>query len=89
MLTGLKMSSWSCNCVYYRAEDNAKGELSLDWSLKVLKGRNENILTDRARRIAEKNVIICLVFMFTPRIMVIAMSKMAHFLYFLLMLPKK
>ena len=38
---------------------------------------------DRAQRVDEKNGVICLV-MFTPRVIVIKMSKMAHFLYFLL-----
>ena len=38
---------------------------------------------DRAQRVDEKNGIIYLV-MFTPRVMVIKMSKMAHFMYFLL-----
>ena len=36
----------------------------------------------RARRVDEKNGIIFLVIMFTPGVMVIKMSKMAHFLYF-------
>ena len=36
---------------------------------------------DKAQRADEKNGFICLV-MFTPRVMVIKMSKMAHFLYF-------
>ena len=38
---------------------------------------------DRAQRVDEKNGVICLV-MFTPGVIVIKMSKMAHFLYFLL-----
>ena len=38
---------------------------------------------DRAQRVDEKNGIIYLV-MFTPRVMVIKMSKMAHFMYSLL-----
>ena len=38
---------------------------------------------DRAQRVHEKNSIICLV-MFTPKVKVMKMSKMAHFLYFLL-----
>ena len=42
-----------------------------------------NIPTDRGYRVNEKNGIICLVIMFAPRCMVIKMSKMAHFLYFL------
>ena len=32
--------------------------------------------------------VICLVIMFTPRAMAINMSKIAHFLYFLLMTAK-
>ena len=38
---------------------------------------------DRAQRVDEKNGVICLV-MFTPRLTVIKMSKMARFMYFLL-----
>ena len=44
--------------------------------------------TDRAQKVHGKNGAICLVIMFVPRVMVIKMSKMAHFLYFLLMLAK-
>ena len=47
-----------------------------------------NIPTDRAQRVDEKNGVICLFIMFTPRVIVIKMSKMAHFLYFLLMAAK-
>ena len=43
----------------------------------------QNILTDRAHREDEKNGVIRLV-MFTPTVMVIKISKMAHFMYFLL-----
>ena len=46
-----------------------------------------NIPTVRAQRIGEK-IDICLVVMFTPRLMVIKMSKIVHFLYFLLMTAK-
>ena len=42
---------------------------------------------DRAQIIDEKNGVICLV-MFAPGVMVIRMSKLAHFLYFLLMPAK-
>ena len=38
---------------------------------------------DRAQRVHEKIIAICLV-RFTPGVMVIKMSKMAHFMYFLL-----
>ena len=34
---------------------------------------------DRAQRVDEKNGIICLVIMFTPRVTVIKMSTMTHF----------
>ena len=38
-----------------------------------------NIPTDRAQRVDQKNEFICLVIMFTFGVMVIKMSKMAHF----------
>ena len=46
--------------------------------------------TDRARRVYEKYRVICLVTMFTPRVMVIIikMSKMVPFSYFLLVTVK-
>ena len=50
--------------------------------------KKENIPTDRALRDGEKNGFICLVIMFTPRIKVIKMSKLAHFLEFLLIIAK-
>ena len=42
-----------------------------------------NISTYRAQRVDEKNDVICLV-MFTFKVMVVRMSKMAHLMYFLL-----
>ena len=47
-----------------------------------------NIPTDRAQRVDGKNGAICLVIMFTPQVMVIKMSHMVQFLYFLPMLAK-
>ena len=47
-----------------------------------------NIPTDRAQGVDEKNGVVSLVVIFTPRVMVIEMSKMAHFLHFLLMPAK-
>ena len=41
-----------------------------------------NIPIDRTQRIYGKNRVICLVIMFTPGVMVIKMSQMAHFLLF-------
>ena len=49
-----------------------------------LEMQKRNIPMDVAQRVDEKNEVICLVIMFTPQVMVIEMSKMAHFLYFLL-----
>ena len=43
-----------------------------------------NIPTDRAQGVDEKNDVIFLGIMFTLGVMVIKMSKMAYFLYFLL-----
>ena len=44
--------------------------------------------TDRVQRVNERNVANGLAIMFTSGVMMIKMSKMAHFLYFLLM-PEK
>ena len=38
---------------------------------------------DRVQIVVEKNGVICLVTMFTPGVMIIKMSKMAHVMYFL------
>ena len=51
--------------------------------------KKRNIPTDRAQRVDEKGGVICLVIMLTLGITVIKLSKMAHFLYFLLMAAKK
>ena len=42
-----------------------------------------------ARRADEKNGVIFPVIMFTPRVIVTKISKMAHFLYFLQIAAKK
>ena len=47
-----------------------------------------NIPTDRAHRFDEKNWVVCLVIMLTPRFIVIKTSKIAHFLYSLLLAAK-
>ena len=64
-----------------------KGD-SIEVNFEGLEMQNWNIPTDRVQREDEKNVIICLVIMFTYGVMIIKMSKMAHFLYFLLMIAK-
>ena len=47
-----------------------------------------NIPTNWARRVDQVNGVILLVIIFTPGVMVIKMSKMAYFLYFLLTTAK-
>ena len=81
MLTGLKVSSLTCTCIL-QTRTKYKWVTPWNWILKVLKCRNEiYIPTDRTRRVDEKNGVICLVIMFTHRVMVITMSKMALFLF--------
>ena len=62
MLTGLKVSSLACQCVFYRTKQNAQRGLNLE-------------PVDKAWRADEKNGVILLVITFTPRVMVIKMSK--------------
>ena len=47
-----------------------------------------NKLTDRAQRVDEKSGVVCLVNIIISKFMFIKMSKMAHFLYILLMTAK-
>ena len=49
--------------------------------------QKQNIATDRAVRVDEKNRLISLV-MFALRVITIKMSKMSHFMYFLLDIAK-
>ena len=84
ILTGLTGSSLACKYVFYRSEHNAKeGETQWNWILKVLKWGHQ-----RAKQVDGKNEVIYLVIIFISQVMVINMSKMAYFLYFLLMPAK-
>ena len=67
-------------CVYYRPEHRGNG-----WPLKGLGMQRWNKPMDRAQKVGEKNVFICLIIMFTSRVMVIKMSNHGSFLYFLLL----
>ena len=74
-------------CVYYRPEHRANGgPLKLDF--EDLEMQRWNKPRDRAQRVHQKNVFICLVIMFTSRVMVIKMSNNGSFLYFLLTIAK-
>ena len=84
MLTGLKVWSFSCKYVFYRQEHNAKRD-SMKLNFEGLEMQKWNIPTNRAWKADEKNRIICLAIIVISRVMVIKMSRMAIFLYFLLM----
>ena len=62
--------------------------MELNFSLLNFEMQNLNVPTDRAQLAAEKNGVIYLVAMFTLRVMVMKMSKMYQFSYFLLMAAK-
>ena len=58
--------------------------MQVELNFEGLEIQKWNIPTDTTQRVDKKNGVICLVMMLTPRVMVIKMPKMAHFLYFLL-----
>ena len=60
----------------------------MELNFESLEMQKWNISTDRNKKANAKNEVICLVFMVTPRVIVIKMWKIAHFLYFLLMTAK-
>ena len=79
-MSGLKVSSIVRKCVFQRPERTEKW-VPHGTAIKLLKFKTE--IYYGAQRVDEKNGVNRQV-MFTPRVMVIKMSKMAHFMYFLL-----
>ena len=79
-MSGLKVSSLVRKYVFYRPDLTGK-RVAHGTKIKLLKFKN--ILTNKAQRVVEGNEVICLV-IFSPRVMVIKISRMAHFMYFLL-----
>ena len=85
----------ACNCVVYRPELNTK-DGGCVWEegggggreIEDLEMQKWNIPTNKAQRVNEKNGVIYLAITFTPRVVVIEMLRMAHFLYFLLIAAK-
>ena len=57
--------------------------MELNFELNLQNATKWNIPTDRAHRLYDKNEVIYLVIMFTPRVIIIKMSKMVHFFVFL------
>ena len=60
----------------------------MEFNFEVPEMQKWKLSTDKAQRVNKKNGVICLHIIFTPRVMVIKMSKMGHFLYFLVMTTK-
>ena len=56
---------------------------TMELNFEGLEFQKCNITTDRAQTVDQKKAVIRLIIMFTPRIIVIKMSKMAYFLHFL------
>ena len=54
MLTGLKASSLTCKCVFYRPKNNAIG-VPNELNFEALEMQKWNIWTDRVRRVDDKN----------------------------------
>ena len=78
MLTGLKVPSSASKYVFYRPEHNLKSgthgiEFWKPWNAEM-KHTNR-----QSQRLDEKNGVICRVIKFTPRFLVIKMSKKNHF----------
>ena len=57
----------------------------MELNFEGLQMQKWNTQADRAQKVDQKNGVICLVIMFNSWVMVIKTSKMAHFLYFLMM----
>ena len=79
-MSGLKVSSLVRKCVFYRSDLTGK-RVAHGTKIKLLKFTN--ILTNKSQRVVEGNEVICLL-IFNPRVIVFKISKMAHFMYFLL-----
>ena len=88
MLTDLKVSSLSCECLFHRPEDFANRGPPMELNFEGLEMQKGNMPTDKAQRENEKIGIIYLGIIFTPELTVIKMSKMAHILYLLLITAK-
>ena len=73
-------------CVFCRPEHTANGG-PLKLNFEGLGIERWNIPTDRAQRVGEKYMFICLVIMFTPRVIFIKCQIMT-LLYFLLTIAK-
>ena len=71
--------------VYFRVQNILQKGDPIELNFEDLETQKWNLPTDRAQKLVEKNWAIYLIIMFTPTVMTIRMSKVAHFLYLLLM----
>ena len=61
------MSSLTCKCVFYRPEHNAKVD-AMEPNFEGFEMQKRNISTDGVQKVDEKNRVICLVILLTPRV---------------------
>ena len=87
MLTTLKGHIWHINVYFSDQKIIQRAKHPKEQNFEDLAIQKSKMQMDRAQIVDEKNGVICLV-MFVPGVMVIKMSKLAHFLYFLLMPAK-
>ena len=87
VLTDLKGSPLPSKCIL-QTKTYGKEE-PMELKFEGIKMRRLNLPMVRAQRVDERNGVICLFIMFTPEVMVMKMSNMAHLLYFLLMTARK
>ena len=75
--------------VYFADQKKVQKGDSMEFNFEDQISNILNMPADRARIADEENGVTCLVIMFTSRVMVVEMLKMAHFLCFLLLLTAK
>ena len=89
----LYKQAWKCHLwhvnVYFTSHNAMRKEDLMELNFEDLEMQKWNMPTDRAQRVDEKNGVIYLVAMFAPRVTVIKISHIAHFLYFLVVTAKK
>ena len=82
----LCLKAWTCHVAHVITNfaNQNKMQKAGRHGTKLWRSRNAETkcITDRAQKVDEKNEVICLIIIFIPRVMVIEMSRMAHFFVF-------
>ena len=73
MLTVLKVSSLASKCVCYRPENKQRGTPT-QLNFKGLGIQNRNMPAESIQIVDEKNRVICVVIILSPRVLIIKMS---------------